>query len=182
MSSFDRQVPNAATAIGKLVYGQEAQSVTRQGCRSLRTAVLANLWENKRRRCPEAAIAICFQGHRQDPELALTYSSFASIRRFVQQPRPRQQWLHTWPAVCRSGRVMGQGPVLEFRHRLKKIGWQALDGLEFLVTRPFGDVQIDFVATERGGFLHLLRDSLRRMLMSRAATRRPDFQSADVAD
>eukprot|EP00435_Cladocopium_sp_Y103_P029644 s2726_g7.t1 len=182
ISSFDRQLPHGASAIGKLIYGQESHSMSEQEGRSLRTAALANLWENKLRRCPEAAIAICMPGHRHDPELALTYSSFATIRRFVQNPTARQQWLDTWRAVCFSGRVSGQGPVLEFRRRLKKIGWQALDGLRFHVPGPLGDVEVHFLDTEKPIFLHVLRDSLRRMLMTRAAKRRPDFHEADLAD
>lgn len=182
LSSFDRQLPHSASAIGKLIYGQEAQSMCDRESKSLRTAVLANLWENKHRRCPEAAIAICFQGHRHDPEMALVYNSFATIRRFVQHPLARQQWLTTWRAVCFSGRSVGQGPVLEFRRRLHKLGWQALSGLRFLTSSPFGNVEIDLLETDKSQFLHVLRDSLRRMLIRRAAARRPDFESAELAD
>ncbi|CAE7249062.1 unnamed protein product [Symbiodinium sp. CCMP2456] len=182
LCSHERQFPAASAAVAKGIYGLEAHSIPRAELFPLRTCLLRVVWEGKPRRCPEAAVTMCFQGHVLDPEMAVHYASFCALRRALQAPAFMQQWLATWSAVTKRGCVRGHGPVREFRRRLRTLGWDCNDGVSFTVPTLTGPVSVDVLATPKPEFLHHVRNSLRVMLLKRAENRRKDFVGVTVAD
>ena len=156
-------------AIGKGVYGQEAQSLPLVKLKGLRCALLRVTWEGTETCCPEAVVAMCLRRRSLDPEMAIIYTSMCAIRRALQAP-----------ALLRA--VAGFVALALRLSRLAQPGWQCLDGLSFHFDTVHGPVRLHALRTPAAEFQHHVRSSLRAMLLRRAARRRKDFVCVEDAD
>ena len=169
----------------KALYACAATPPGKRRLRSLRAACCRAIWGQAfRTRAPEVVFTLFARGHRCDPIVACAYDTVCTARRVLRKHPDLHGMLKR---VLRTryerddvSRIGGPGKAL--CEALQESGAAiGVDDLNLNFCRPGEQegVGLSLTCPDKGGFEHLLRDSLRRQQWSRLVQRRAGFNGLE---
>ena len=156
------------------MYGFSAGGFTPRLVSSLRTAVVAAPWGNKRRsRCREIVLTPFVKGHLVDPLQNAAYQSLRHLRRMSERrPEAFAELERVW-SCCANGGEMSDGPVATMHSILQGMGWQWQTPTLFMRK---GRSHLELLEGPESWWLHEIRQGLRLVEWRKAGIRRNDMR------